>query len=494
MIWMRRVKECLIVGLGVLGSLNAAVAEDASEGFKRGFVETVKVAGPSTVTIATLLPLDAEARGQWDRFVETQRRQLEEVNLVIRVGDEPYRYQGHGSGFQIDEKGHIVTNHHVVQAIEMDANVIFAAATGADGAWLPAELVGRDPSTDLAVLRCADSTATPAKWGKSEELEIGEFVLAIGTPRDLALRQTVTMGVVSAKGRSVGGLDYEDFIQTDASINPGNSGGPLVNVEGHVVGVNQSIMLGSVMRSDGSAAQTADGGAMQVDGNIGLGLAIPSSIARRVAEELVANGGVRRGFLGVRLEEASGEPFGMPGTCLKIVEVLSEGPAGDAGLKAGDLILSLNDSTFHSTRTFHLAVSLMKPDAEAALGILRKGEPQTVELKLGDLAKTRFASIGFDPEGRDFPGVPGVQLRVMQHPSGAMLMVVSQVDPSSAAAKQGLVAPSVITRVAGIPVESPDMFVAAATNSIQDGHLLLSVAPLGPAGTGQEREVSLKVE
>ncbi|MCU0795674.1 MAG: trypsin-like peptidase domain-containing protein [Akkermansiaceae bacterium] len=461
--------------------------------FASGFATTVEKAAPSAVTIATLVPVEGEDLERWKNFESAQKRQLTLANVIIEIDGKPYQYQGHGSGFAIDDQGHIMTNHHVIEAVEMEPKVRFAVTTGTEGAWHAAELVGADPSTDLAVLSCKGSGAVPAVWGDSTKLRAGEFVLAIGTPRDLALRQTVTLGIVSATGRTMGGLAYEDFIQTDASINPGNSGGPLVNARGEVVGVNQSILLGTVQLADGTAAQTAEGVPMRAEGNIGLGLAVPASIARRVAADLLEDGKPSRGFLGVRMEEVEGGEEGLAARVVRVAEVLKEGPAAAAGLKVGDILISLDGAVHATARSIHLAVSMAGPGREVELGLLREGQPMTVKLKLGDLAQTPFASLGFDPEARDFPGIEGVEFRVMQDESGAQRVVITGVAPDSAAAMAGLRAPALVAEVAGVPVESPEAFVAAAESSISSGHILLKVQLLGPRGPGPARELSLKV-
>ena len=461
--------------------------------FATGFATTVEKAAPSAVTIATLMPLEGEDIERWKGFEASQRRQLTVANVVIELGGVPYRYVGHGSGFVIDAAGHIMTNHHVIEAAELEPKAKFAVTTGTAGGWHAAELVGADPSTDLAVISCKNSGAVPAAWGDSTKLRAGEFVLAIGTPRDLALRQTVTLGIVSATGRAMGGLAYEDFIQTDASINPGNSGGPLVNVKGEVVGVNQSILLGTVQLADGTAAQTAEGVPMRAEGNIGLGLAVPSSIARRVAADLLDDGRPSRGFLGVRMEEVDGAAHGMAGTAVRVAEVLKEGPAGAAGVKVGDLIMSIDGAVHGTARAFHLAVSMAGPGREVELGLLREGQPLAVKLKLGDLSATPFASIGFNPEARGFPGVEGVEFQVMQDNQGGQRVVITAVAPGSAAAAAGLRAPCLVVEVAGVPVETPEAFVAAAESSVASGHILLKVQQLGPRGPGAAAEISLKV-
>ena len=458
------------------------------------FADAVKSAAPSTVTIVTGRPLSESKQRVWDRMNDQQRKALIQEQEVIKIGSNWLEPVGHGSGFIVDDKGSIVTNNHVVAVIDSHPEVTFGVSVGRENLWRPATIVGRDPSTDLAVVDIAsDASLKPVSWGDSEALQQGDVVLAIGTPRELQLKQTVTMGIVSATGREIGGLRYEDFIQTDASINSGNSGGPLINVKGEVVGVNQSIVLGDITSSDGSSAQGPSGDRLRVNGNIGLGMAIPASLARKIADELIQHQRVRRGYLGVKLEEVSDETGGSTFSSLQVTDLLPDSPAAQAGVKPGDDLLMFNNRAVSSMRAFHLQVSLTEPGTKAALSVLRKGEPVTLNVVLGDLAKTRYAAIGFDPTTREFPDLEGVELQQIRHPVLGQGIVIARLDASSPAARAGVRAPALIIAVAGVEVSSAEEFKSAVQTTVQGGYLLLTVKEIRPRGMGNQMDVSIPV-
>jgi serine protease Do len=484
---------CLKLGIGLVLSspflgLSAEIPPAPSH------VGTFKIAAPSVVTIASMIPFDQDEKKQWESFPAVQRRSLAAARQVFEIDGIWYRYSGHGSGFMIDGVGNLVTNHHVVEIIGSVPDVVFAVCAGESDVWHRAEIVGMDPPTDLAVLRCAETGAKPAVWGDSATLEVGDQVMAIGTPQNLALRQTATLGIVSAIGRGIGSLRYEDFIQTDASINSGNSGGPLVNGKGEVIGVNQSIMLGQVNQSDGTAAESGDGSPLMAGGNIGIGLAVPSAIASRVAQELIEHGRVRRGYLGLRVEEAGRPTAGLPAGGLVVAEVIENGPSASARIQAGDILLEFDGNAVTSMRAFHLSVSMTNPGKKVTLQLLRDGAQVAAEVELGDLSSSRFAVTGFNPGARDVPDIAGVEFQVLKHPELGECVVISRVAPGSPAAKAGLPAPAIVREVAGVPISNPREFLAAASSSVQGGHLLVTVARLTPTAVGRPIEISIPVE
>ncbi|GIX30873.1 MAG: serine protease [Porticoccaceae bacterium] len=283
---------------------------------------------------------------------------------------------GQGSGFAFrSERGltggktYILTNNHVVEKGER-IRVQFL-----DGREFDAEVTGRDPQSDVAVLEVAESGLPTARLGDSEKLEVGEWVVAIGNP--FGLSHTLTVGVVSAKGRtSVGINDYEDFIQTDAAINPGNSGGPLVNLDGEVVGINTAIF-------------TRSGGYM------GIGFAIPINLARAVADQLIEHGEVVRGYLGVVIQPLTAElaeAFGLePQSGVLIAEVAEDSPAAKAGIRAGDVVVSYQGQPVRDVGDFRNRVALTRPGTKASLEILRDGKRQRLEVTIGKLTPDRVA-------------------------------------------------------------------------------------------------------
>jgi Do/DeqQ family serine protease len=274
------------------------------------------------------------------------------------------RKEGLGSGVIVSTDGYILTNHHVVdgaEQIKVDLN---------DNRTLDAKVIGLDPPSDLAVLK-VDATNLPVlALGDSERVRVGDVVLAIGNP--LGIGQTVTMGIISAKGRQTrlqGSGSFEDFLQTDAPINQGNSGGALISTNSELIGINSQILSPS-------------------GGSIGIGFAIPSNMARTVMETLVKDGKVRRGQLGIVVVRAGSEPAKALGINeskgVVVAQVQPGGAADRAGLKKGDVITSFNGVEVNDPNTFRNQVAGTAPGTEVTLNILRDGREQQVRAKLGE--------------------------------------------------------------------------------------------------------------
>jgi serine protease Do len=265
-----------------------------------------------------------------------------------------------GSGVIADPKGIILTNNHVVEhATEVKVSL-------ADGRELPAKVIGVDTRTDLAALKVEPSGLPSAVLGDSDRLQVGDIVLAFGNP--FGLGGTVTMGIVSAIGRgNIGVADYEDFIQTDAAINPGNSGGALVNTRGEVVGINTAILS-------------------QSGGYQGVGFAIPSNMVREVLDSLIKNGRVIRGYAGLALQAITPDlahAFSLPDTHGAVVaSVDPDGPAAEAGLRRGDVIVSLKSRLVATDDELRTQMSRLKPGDRTTLGVLRSGRRMDVDLVL----------------------------------------------------------------------------------------------------------------
>jgi len=273
----------------------------------------------------------------------------------------PRRAQSLGSGVIVSADGYVLTNAHVVGDERSDVSVILS-----DKRELKAKIIGTDEATDLAVLRIEASKLPTLPWGDSSKLRVAEWVLAIGNPFGV-FNQSVTLGIISATGRSIDDLSrYEDFIQTDAAINKGNSGGALINARGELVGINSAIYS-------------------ETGGYQGVGLAVPSNVARRVLDELVKNGIVRRGtFLGVDLAEMTTEfaqRFGAPDTRgVLVTRVDPRAPAADAGLRPGDVIVGFNGKTLENASHFIRLLSDAQIGTSATLSIIRDGRNTTVKV------------------------------------------------------------------------------------------------------------------
>ncbi len=286
-------------------------------------------------------------------------------NHPQRPQDRPV--QGAGSGVIISDDGTILTNNHVVEGAK-EVQVILA-----DKREIKAKVVGRDPKTDLAVLKIdAGKNLAPATMGDSSQLQVGDWVIAIGNP--FGLSHTVTSGIVSAKGRVIGAGPYDDFIQTDASINPGNSGGPLFNMKGEVVGINTAI----------------------IPNGQGIGFAIPINTARPLIPQLVSTGEVTRGYLGVGIQSLSPDLI----AALKlenekgalVADVVSGGPADKAGIKRGDVIVSFDGKAIQDSHDLPAVVAATPVGKEVTVGIVREGKERQVSAKLAKLESDETAS------------------------------------------------------------------------------------------------------
>jgi serine protease Do len=369
--------------------------------------------------------------------------------------------QGQGSGFIVSDDGLILTNNHVVA----DAEQIIVRLH--DDRELEAELVGADPSTDLALIRIDANELRPVSFGDSDDLAVGEWVVAVGNP--FALEFSITAGIVSAKGRSrVGIADYEDFIQTDAAINPGNSGGPLVNLRGEVVGVNTAI-------------------ATRTGGNMGIGFAIPSALARDIMESLRESGTVIRGWLGVSIQDLTAglaESFDYDGTDGALVsQVVEDSPAEEAGLRSGDIIVGYNGEPVRNVAQLRLVVAQTDPGEEAEVMVIRSGKERTFDVNIGELdAEAQLAAGGVDSLGDEL----GLDYRNLNEELAGRLgldfeegVVVTNVEPLSAAARAQLQPGDVIVEVQGEAVDNVRAFRRALADADLERGVRLTVRSAG---------------
>ncbi len=359
-----------------------------------------------------------------------------------------FKQRGLGSGTIVDKQGYVLTNNHVVA----DADKIMVKLP--DERQFEAKLVGRDPASDIAVIKIEGSDLPLAKLGNSDEIDVGESVMAIGNP--FGLEQTITAGIVSAKGRSqVGVTDYEDFIQTDASINPGNSGGPLINLKGEVIGVNTAIFSRS-------------------GGNMGIGFSIPINEAREIMTALIATGKVTRGFLGVVIQDITPEIAGAlgvkAGEGVLVANVGPNTPATRSGIKQGDVIVSFRGQPVKSVNGLRYAVARVKPGETVPAEVLTDGKRHTVNIKIEEQPSDMRTAMGESgpesPEGRGGPSAPldqvlGMTLQLLTAEiaermgyQGMKGILVADVDPNGPASAAGIQQGALIMEVNRRPVRS----------------------------------------
>ena len=362
-------------------------------------------------------------------------------------GPRNYKSESLGSGVIVTDDGYILTNNHVVEGADTDGVKV---ALGDGKQRLSARVVGTDPQTDIAVLK-VDAKDLPAiTLADSDKLEVGDVALAIGNPFNVG--QTVTMGIVSALGRGGFGItDYEDFIQTDAAINPGNSGGALVDAQGRLIGINQSIVSGS-------------------GGNMGVGFAVPINQAKAVMERLVDFGKVTRGYLGIRLQEVTPElaqSFKLADTGGALVsEIVPNAPAATAGLKEGDVITEINGKKAADSRHLRLMISQNTPGSKVTLTVLRDGKAKAVTAKLGELPgdEGEAANATSPAEKNERDALDGVEVedvsaatrRENSIPADVRGVLVANVNQDSNAYEAGLRPGSVILEIDRTPVRTAE--------------------------------------
>jgi serine protease Do len=404
------------------------------------FAPVVKKVGPSVVKVFTSARLKTNGRVEPPGFADPFWRRFFGDEF-----DEPGfgrefrapRQHGVGSGVIVTKDGYILTNNHVVDGAE-EVKVALQ-----DGREFKGKAVGRDPKTDIAVLKVEAKDLPFIEMADSDKIEVGDLALAIGNP--FGIGQTVTMGMVSATGRGNMGLDYEDFIQTDAAINPGNSGGALVDAEGRLIGINTVILSRS-------------------GGNQGIGFAIPTNLARSVMESLVKDGHVARGYLGVSIQDVTpvlAKEFKLNGQTGALVgDVVPKGPADKAGLKSGDVVLAFNGKPVRDSRQLKLMVAQAKPGATVPVSILRDGSAMSIQATLKELPGTDQLAKAQPRESNDTGTLNGVAVadldararRQVDAPANLKGAMVTDVAPDSAASEAGLQPGDVILEINRQPV------------------------------------------
>jgi serine protease Do len=365
-----------------------------------------------------------------------------------------------GSGVIVSKDGYILTNNHVVDgATEVKV-------TMTDGREFTAKVIGRDPKSDIAVIKIAADNLPTLAIADSDKVEVGDVVLAVGNP--FGVGQTVTKGIVSATERGGMGIeDYENFIQTDAAINPGNSGGALVDIDGRLIGINTAIMS----RSGGSQ---------------GVGFAVPSDLARNVMQSLVADGHVTRGYLGVSIQNITptlADEFKLKEVHGALVgDIVPDSPAAKAGLKDGDVVLEFNGKKVADSRHLQLEVADTKPGSTVPVEILRNGEKQTLKVTVKPLPGSEQLADNNSANSKDDGTLNGVGVADMDQqarkqyniPKNVNGAVITEVDPSSASADAGLKPGDVIEEINHHAVKDASDAVSLTSNN-NDKKTLLRV-------------------
>jgi len=437
---------------------------DPSEGpSKTGFAPIVKEVLPNVVNISSSKIVKTRNQMQLPDGMEQDPFFQQFFGQQFGRGNQlpqREREQSLGSGVIVSPEGYVLTNNHVVDGAT-DVRV-----TLSDKREFKAQVIGTDPKTDIAVLKLTGDKFNAITLGDSKKVQVGDYALAIGDP--FGVGQTVTMGIVSAKGRGNLGIeDYEDFIQTDAPINPGNSGGALVNDRGELVGINTAIL------SHGSG------------GNEGIGFAIPINLARNVMGQIIDHGKVTRGYLGVVIQPIT--PAMLKALNLDklqgalVGDVSTKGPAKDAGVQRGDVILAINGNTVADSNELRNTISMMQPGQTVKLTINRNGSTKDIDVKLGELPLSKDEAESQSDNSSSKESMKGISVETLdsdtaqqlQLPEATKGAVVTGVDPSSAAADSGLRKGDVIQEVNHQPVKNAAEFEAAMSKAGKNGVLLL---------------------
>lgn len=416
--------------------------------FNNAIVNVAEQANPTVVTITTSQTVRVRQQSPFSFFFDDPRFNQE----------REYQRSGLGSGVIVSDDGYIITNNHVIDSADEIRVILYG------GDELDAEIVGTDPASDIAVLK-VDRTDLPAiPMGDSEAIRTGEMVLAIGSPLSQDFAHTVSKGIISASGRTSLGLNtFENYIQTDAAINPGNSGGALINLDGELIGINTAI----ASRSGGSQ---------------GIGFAIPVNMARDVMEALITDGRVSRGYLGIgfggEVDRTMARALGLENAGGVVVgEVVPDGPADEAGLEEGDVILKVDGEDVGSWTDFRVKIGSKKPGDTIDLEVFREDEMLDFTVELSELETEAVAESMSSDDMEDVREALGFSVdeltdsirQQLNLSSGVEGVVVSNISQGSNAYRQGLRRGDVVMQVADQIVANPDAFYGAVKNLIDQG-------------------------
>ncbi|MGB1758155.1 MAG: DegQ family serine endoprotease [Candidatus Puniceispirillaceae bacterium] len=428
------------------------------------FADQVEKLSPAVVNISTTTIVNDGQAMDMPQFPPGSP--FEEFFKNFGDNNRQRKAQSLGSGFIIDDDGIVVTNYHVIENAE-EIRVVLADETS-----FTAEVLGQDQKTDIAVLKIdpGDTKLTAVSFGNSDELRVGDWVLAIGNP--FGLGGTVTAGIVSARGRDIGNGPYDDFIQTDASINRGNSGGPLFNTDGDVIGINTAIYS-------------------QSGGSVGIGFAISSNLAERVAEQLIEFGQTRRGWLGVYIQEVTpdiAESLGLDDAIGALISSVNEaGPAAKGGIQPGDVIVKFDGKLIEKMRDLPRIVAETDIGAKVKVELFRQGKRETVIVTLGELEKAELAGVidngrgqsdefSFGSLGFSVANLNAALAEELGLDSDASGVVVREVVPGSPAADKGLTVGDILRRYGQRPIDDAASLAAdikEAETTGRSGVLLL---------------------
>ncbi|MEO1701477.1 MAG: Do family serine endopeptidase [Pseudomonadota bacterium] len=450
-----------VVGAGFAGYNWATISVATAEPVRvettvaaPGFADVVDVVSPAVVSVrvrSSLQPVNERFNNMIPRGFEELpdghpfRRFFREFEREFGFGDRrggprPERRRARpvsqGSGFFISGDGFLVTNNHVIENGEEFAIIL------SDGTEYEAELIGTDPRTDLAVLKVdAPVDFTYVDFAPEGKTRIGDWVVAVGNP--FGLGGTVTAGIVSAFERDIGAGPYDQFLQIDAAVNRGNSGGPTFNLNGEVVGVNTAIFSPS-------------------GGNVGIAFAVPASVASVIVDDLIDDGSVQRGWLGVSIQPVTddiAESLGLDAAAGALVSELTAGtPAQEAGIRIGDVITGVNSSDVGGPRELSRAIAAFDPGSDVSIKVFRNGREQTIDVTLGELpTREELASLAPDQEPEDVKptSMEDFGLTVIPAEDGNGVLV-TDVDSDSAAAQAGITAGDIIREINNRPVTSAE--------------------------------------
>ena len=425
--------------------------------FSKAFADVAEKAKPAVVTIIT------------DKVISM--RQFDDFGFFFQPNlprQREFKTNALGSGVIVDSnKGYILTNNHVVD--DMDGIRVKLI----DKREFDATIIGTDPKTDLAILQIDAENLDDIRMGDSDELRVGEWVMAVGSPFSENLSHTVTTGIVSAIGRSniLDSGSYEDFIQTDAAINPGNSGGALLNMDGELIGINTAIATGGYEK-----------------GNRGVGFAIPSSMANRIMSDLIDKGYVTRSWLGVIIQDLDSETADALDIDTRngalIADVVKDSPAEAAGIQEGDVIIEFNGKSIANTANLKNVVSLSTPESTNRVKVIRDGAPKTVKVTLQELPENpnQFVSrerITTNDFGLQLKRVNKTLRKQYEIDSDQDGLVVTRIDRNGEAFQKGIREGDIVKRVGTEKVESINEFNRLVEKSKSKGTVLLLVKKPG---------------